>query len=163
MSGHRTKEPKCCCCKVRVGLSILFILSILFGIYGLVTGNYVQGAINLTSGVVGMASVFKKSVKLATFSVAIYILLQLASIAISIYNIANVDAAVNAQVDILQKDGSFSSGTDIGSVKSGLKEFVYIFAGIAMALNIIFAILITERMIAYRKWLKTERNTFENY
>eukprot|EP00834_Sanchytrium_tribonematis_P001450 NODE_35_length_36362_cov_0.944434.p26 type:complete len:164 gc:universal NODE_35_length_36362_cov_0.944434:4339-4830(+) len=162
MTDGRSKEPKCCCCGVRIGLGILFVLSLIFGILGLVGRNYGQGACMVVGGLVGLFAVVKKSVKAATFTLYFFILTQLISVAFGIYYITTIGSAVDAAIDDAKKnnDNTDLSPDQIESLRGATKSYYYAIYIIGLVISVIITILVSERMIAFRKWLKTKRSTY---
>ena len=159
----RTKEPKCCCCGVRVGLGILFALYIIFGIYALAVGAFGQGAASLLGGLIGMYAVVKKSAKAATVSLILFILAELISLAFSIYYMAVVGQTVDMLIQNVQNNNTVGyTDEQIDTLRTSYKSSLLISYGVSMAIGIVITVLIAERMVAYRKWLKTKRNTFED-
>eukprot|EP00835_Amoeboradix_gromovi_P000711 NODE_26_length_35450_cov_0.398320.p21 type:complete len:162 gc:universal NODE_26_length_35450_cov_0.398320:17102-16617(-) len=158
----RTKEPKCCCCGVRVGLGILFFLSLVFGIIDFVFGSFGQGTCMVVGGIIGLFAVIKKSSAATVLALVLFIITQMISIALSIYAMTALKPFIISEFPYQKDDNSVTlSDEEVDKLRASSTTSAYAVYGISLAVSVIFTILISERMITYRKWLKTKRNTFE--
>ena len=129
LKSDEMKIPKCCCCDVRIGLSILFIVNLAFGILSLVANSLPSGIIWCVVAVVGFASVWVE--RYVKYSLILYMVGQLIILILTIVGMATVASAISDVSDPdLKKQYEttiYTTGTItlVGVVILGFLGFVY--------------------------------------
>ena len=173
-------EPKCCCCGVRLGLGILYVLIFIGGIINIATsfttgytGGYVPliaisvviGVLEVLSGVVGMISIKKMESRWANKALKSFIALFVITWVLQIINIVlmNVyfDDIVKNNLDnnLSSLEGQADDAT-IDAIRKNNEQYTSIsrtslIVGpiVSLVVSIVIVALIANRMKAYQKWL----------
>eukprot|EP00834_Sanchytrium_tribonematis_P005562 NODE_345_length_9042_cov_0.258973.p7 type:complete len:173 gc:universal NODE_345_length_9042_cov_0.258973:6832-7350(+) len=161
------EEPKCCCCGVRLGLSILYLLVLIGGILNFVAGagsialgsgtsgalSIVQGVLYVIGAIVGFASITTQKVKVAAAAMWIYVVMITINIIIYIISLAMVSAAVDDAV--AQEKAANPDFTDdqVNALKSVRTSAIIASGAVGIGLTLLIGGLIVQRMYLYKKWL----------
>eukprot|EP00835_Amoeboradix_gromovi_P002566 NODE_148_length_17471_cov_0.413136.p9 type:complete len:181 gc:universal NODE_148_length_17471_cov_0.413136:17165-16623(-) len=160
------KEPKCCCCGVRLGLGLLYALLLIMGIANIVsyTQSYdiltvIQGIVFLACGFVGFLSIAKPSVKNAKMAIWFYAGSYILSLALGIVSLVMLNNQVNdisipesstAGLTKSQKD-QVGATTEIAKKTILTTSITIGIVGLVLA-TLVYGLII-HRMFAYKKWL----------
>eukprot|EP00835_Amoeboradix_gromovi_P000705 NODE_26_length_35450_cov_0.398320.p15 type:complete len:220 gc:universal NODE_26_length_35450_cov_0.398320:15149-14490(-) len=166
-------EPNCCCCGIRIGMLVLFVLSILFGIskfvivfenfsLAFIVFSYIHASSMILCGMFGVYAVMKSSSKAIYVSIFLYVINQAISLSFCIFSLIVTRDEVDKQISHLQltKTNSFTD-EQLHGLRDTVSSSLYLVYSISLVCTVVLTPFVVERMMSYRKWLKYTRQTFE--
>ena len=159
---EQKKEPKCCCCGVRIGLGILYALILVFSIYGIIASaksvyvptmatGIVGSILTTIASAVGLWSIQKQESKFATKALWIFIGCQVVHLIIYIIEIVLVGAAVD--YTLTQPPYDAQDQEVVNTARTVAKSLIIVGGIIGITITVVISGLIAHRTLAYKKWL----------
>eukprot|EP00834_Sanchytrium_tribonematis_P007214 NODE_621_length_5335_cov_0.249618.p3 type:complete len:176 gc:universal NODE_621_length_5335_cov_0.249618:1948-1421(-) len=160
------REPKCCCCGVRLGLCIMYALFLIGGSVDIAKGStyvdlgfksegaiyIIQGIVFIVASMVGFLSIKTQKVKTANTAMWTFVALITVAIILSIISLSMMGTTINQTID-QEKSNPSSTDATIKALKATTTTALVAGGIVVIGLTLIFGGIVVQRMYLYKKWL----------